>query len=916
MKNLLIFVFLCHLMDINNSEKSFIASFQSSGKWSPNEWMEYKGNIPSFFEFTACHWEKGHYFSGQINTVWSYCLYITKDDPKMKCVEVYYLLSSNLGSYIDFKGWIDGWYDETLYIVFKKVPYKHRAWNHFCWTYSNTTGISSLYHNGKRIGRFSLLDEYGHTGPGIYGSKNVHDAALIIGQEPDSMRGDYIESQAFPGDISELNIWDKILEEEEISSMANCTYLHRGNIVMWDKTKLDVSLVKILDIEESSMFCKQDNLHVIFPKKVTLKYGGKICSQFGGKISVPHSEEENEAVRTILNQHTDECIDGKNYKSTEKVHGIWLGAAEYENKWYEDKNLLTNQYPINYSNWYETYNLVSNVDNPCPYMFSDGTWGYGRGNVCKSLSLCVICSFSYVPLFTLKGQCKNSAFSEGNYYMSINGTNQIEFFDGISKNANISIDGGKWKKIGKSNSERMALNVTNYPIGRNDWDWADEACGSVNVKKKSFAFSPCRFGEEYTCDSGECVDMEKRCDAIYDCDDASDEEKCDHVEFPGTYIKSNAPIQRTTDHQYFPVFFSLIIEKVDFIDTLNMKIGLTFLLQLKWKDERLRHRNLHQYSKYTLSDTTSKKLWLPIDQIVHRHAIVGKIFTDGTKKVIAEGLKHDSRMSPYSSRENFVYFGEHINLIVSQRFRIQYNCLFKLQKYPFDDLFCEIGLKIEGKDHEKFLIVGDPSTSIAYLDSKSIEDFKIVGIRNNLNVSFQDGIYESSLDNGLIITILIKRSYLNQIVSIFCPSILFWVLAYCTLFLDIDDVNNRSRTSVTVLLVLLSLLQTVSKDFPKTTYFKCIDVWFLWYISNIFFIIFYQILLPSIKIRLSEMNNNSNKLTQVFPMPENEEDLKEERTCVTNDSTQGITKRINKALIILLPLMLIMFNIVYFSISL
>ena len=37
------------------------------------------------------------------------------------------------------------------------------------------------------------------------------------------------------------------------------------------------------------------------------------------------------------------------------------------------------------------------------------------------------------------------------------------------------------------------------------------------------------------------------------------------------------------------------------------------------------------------------------------------------------------------------------------------------------------------------------------------------------------------------------------------------------MFLDIDDISNRSRTSVTLLLVLIALLQTVKKDFPKTT---------------------------------------------------------------------------------------------------
>ena len=163
MKKLLIFVvLLCYLFDTNRAEKGFIASFQSSGKWSPNESIEYTGNISTLIEFTACHWEKMHYFSGDINTVWSYCVYIRKDDSKMKCIEMYYTISSDIGAYIDvmIDYWKDEWTDETLYSVFKNVPYKHRAWNHFCWSYSSITGNNILYHNGKPTGVVNLIDEH------------------------------------------------------------------------------------------------------------------------------------------------------------------------------------------------------------------------------------------------------------------------------------------------------------------------------------------------------------------------------------------------------------------------------------------------------------------------------------------------------------------------------------------------------------------------------------------------------------------------------------------------------------------------------------------------------------------------------------------------------------------------------------
>ena len=59
---IIIFVLLPPIAD----SKGFKVDFQSSEKWSSDEWMEYKGHIPvnsKFTEFTVCHWEKLNYFS-------------------------------------------------------------------------------------------------------------------------------------------------------------------------------------------------------------------------------------------------------------------------------------------------------------------------------------------------------------------------------------------------------------------------------------------------------------------------------------------------------------------------------------------------------------------------------------------------------------------------------------------------------------------------------------------------------------------------------------------------------------------------------------------------------------------------------------------------------------------------------------
>ena len=913
-KRLLELTFLCRMVHLIAGEKSFIVSFQSSGKWTKDEWIEYKDPITSFNEFTACHWEKIKYFSAQINTVWSYCLYLTQEDTKMRCVEVYYLISSNIGRNIDFKGWIDGWSEESVYIEFKNILYNHREWNHFCWTYSNKSGINDLFHNGEKIASIDLSKNSETYGMSIPGSQEVYDSSFIIGQEPDSLRGGYSESQGFPGDIAELNIWDKVLEESLISKMAKCSNAYKGNVFMWLKEKLDINKAKTLNVDDLSMFCQKKSFNAIFPEKMTFDVGSKFCSRFGGTIALPISKEENENLRTILTKHKNACIDDKNFKSSEKVKAIWLGAMKSGDNWYEISNTNSRNPPIVYSNWYGTHNLTSNADSPCPFMYFDGSWGYGREKICKSMSLCVLCSFAQTPLLTLKGQPDISLSNEWNYYLVVNSSNQVDFFEGTAQKSKISFLDNKWQKTSTVVPEKITINATKYPIGRHMFHWTDNALGSSVKVEGTCTLSVCNFSREYTCDSGDCVDMEKRCDTIYDCEDASDEEDCDHVWLSGSYKKEYAPMRMKGNDQLLHINTNINLEKIDFIDTLKMKIGVTFQVEMMWKDERLSYKNIHQYPSYSLSETEGKKLWLPLQDLHHKNAIVGKIFSSGKQKIFVEGTQNDLKIYKNQSRENFEFPGDQVNITIVQRFRIEYNCLFDLQKYPFEKFSCDLGIKVVGKDHENFLLTGHPNKSIINLDTKPIEDFEINKVENTYNISLSDGIFGSSYEDGLIITIWIKRSYVDQIVSVFVPSILFWILAYCTIFLDIDDVSNRSRTSVTVLLVLLSLLQTVKEDFPKTTYYKLIDVWFLWYIANIFVIIFYQILIPRIKSRIGEMMEKSKSSNQVYPFGTDLE-LEKNLTMIKNDSTMDVLKRINKSLAITFPILFSIFNIIYFQIS-
>ena len=56
--------------------------------------------------------------------------------------------------------------------------------------------------------------------------------------------------------------------------------------------------------------------------------------------------------------------------------------------------------------------------------------------------------------------------------------------------------------------------------------------------------SRCDVDAEFTCDSGTCIDLNKRCDDKSDCIDGSDESVCFLVSVPVSYNKDNPPKPR------------------------------------------------------------------------------------------------------------------------------------------------------------------------------------------------------------------------------------------------------------------------------------------------------------------------------------------------------------------------------------
>ncbi|XP_051959304.1 neuronal pentraxin-2-like [Xyrauchen texanus] len=104
-------------------------------------------------------------------------------------------------------------------------------WHHVCITWTTRDGLWEAYQDGQRLGSGENLAPWHPIKPG---------GVLILGQEQDVVGGRFDANQAFVGDLSHFNIWDRVLRSTDIIAMSNCSSYISGNVVAWVDSNIEV----------------------------------------------------------------------------------------------------------------------------------------------------------------------------------------------------------------------------------------------------------------------------------------------------------------------------------------------------------------------------------------------------------------------------------------------------------------------------------------------------------------------------------------------------------------------------------------------------------------------------------------------------------------------------------------------------
>ena len=144
-----------------------------------------------------------------------------------------------------------------------------------------------------------------------------------------------------------------------------------------------------------------------------------------------------------------------------------------------------------------------------------------------------------------------------------------------------------------------------YAMGVHTWRiTGDQHCHDGQPYTAQLKLTGCR-DDEFTCRSGHCISMDKRCDQNSDCRDLSDELECEMLHLAPSYKKTIPPKDASVN-------VSISILKMVSIEETTYSTNIQIQIYLEWHDDRMVFHNLKiKNSENKIDDSTIRELWLP-----------------------------------------------------------------------------------------------------------------------------------------------------------------------------------------------------------------------------------------------------------------------------------------------------------------
>ena len=831
---------------VNDLKETFTATFQADGYYSATSYGKLKAPLQQdLWNFTLCFRIKMFHRRPKTYVM----SYATEDNNIIKDNEM--LISMN---------------PEKRNIKFSKRDGKVAVRAPYSGTLQRWRFICVVYYYGKSVsvyvdGKFRAsapINIFKETRP-IRGG-----GVFVLAQEQDDLGGAdlFDATQSYSGTISQVNIWSGLLSNITIDMFSNCLLSgptnQVGNVVAWKLEEWEFFDSEVEVVKRSSLCEEPRGLEdIVFYQLRSQRFYLRTCSAIGGKLPIYDSqgsfEEHYKAARSRFNSinktamsfQASKCF----FRGTEARFWVGIRKNVTADKWLSPYNGQVVNFP---GAWYG--DEPSDTDHDCAHVWTtnpkDEILKSWYSSKCSDRSSCAICKLMDInKRLILKGLCE-ADYQEQVFdtrYFIFGSINSKLHFQGVMASHIFMDDNGQWRLESYNDRTKYAVmslkdSTDSFPLGRKTWMVRKGIC-EMEDEQKTLTFSVCDTGM-FTCDDGECIELTKKCNLEEDCSDGTDETYCDNIDFSGGYRTSLAP---RTDGGV-ELFVNVSVSTFPTISTEELQFIANFELSLRWKDQRLKYKNLNNITNLNKIEIDDRdRMWKP--SVDFKNAVEPKTTEVDSKTSMFIHKEHDPRAgSLRRDIEADVFEGGWASLIMRKEYFIKFECEFELRSYPFDTQQCQMIFRLRGVT-QKYMYFSEDYQAITYNGITHLTEFTVKNISSA--VYREPGPYSE-----FVVTILFARRSIYHILNIYLQTSLLNLTVLFTLFFDVTNFSDRIMVSLTVMLVVVTLQTQIQATLPPTAYYKLIDYWL---VSSLVIIILIMLVHTILAYRLKVEGDNIEK---------------------------------------------------------
>ena len=379
-------------------------------------------------------------------------------------------------------------------------------------------------------------------------------------------------------------------------------------------------------------------------------------------------------------------------KRRKGVNGIWLALEDkdIEGEW---KDFYNGQ-PANFTlPWLQGEPNGGNHENCLNLLSGTSLW---NDDGCQRKEIACSCERKTQLYLKLRGLCPHSTVRDRYFQPMNNFTDSTE----------LNLVGMYYTKIRYDHGQKVwtltdaEYNVTgsstapqaSYTIGKHNWTIRGDVGCFRNGEEYTIELkmSGCR-EKQFTCNDGQCVSINQRCDQLTDCRDESDEHHCNILILKDGYNKNVVPVRSNHgEKEMVNVSISIDLLKLVDIKEKDYSIKIQFAITLDWMENRATYQNLKlDKSLNALTQNDIERLWLP--RVIYENTDqkettrLGEFGNGEWETRVVVNRRGNFTMGELDNiNEIEIFNGAENNLIMSQTYTHEFQCEYDFSMYPFD----------------------------------------------------------------------------------------------------------------------------------------------------------------------------------------------------------------------------------------